>query len=136
MLIQVIHCHPLTESYNHALFHTIVTALEDNGHQVVATDLYREQFDPAMSADERRSYYTARYASPASQTTNGESKRLCHRRGLAARYGPKPWCRQLRKGFVSHRVPPLVVSVRLFVPALETSGLRRLHLVNLRQLRR
>jgi NAD(P)H dehydrogenase (quinone) len=61
MLIQVIHCHPLTESYNHALFHTIVTALEDNGHQVVATDLYREQFDPAMSADERRSYYAARY---------------------------------------------------------------------------
>jgi NAD(P)H dehydrogenase (quinone) len=61
MLIQVIHCHPLTESYNHALFHTIVTALEDSGHQVVATDLYREQFDPAMSADELRSYYAARY---------------------------------------------------------------------------
>jgi NAD(P)H dehydrogenase (quinone) len=47
--------------YNHALFHTIVAALEDNGHQVAATDLYREQFDPAMSADERRSYYAARY---------------------------------------------------------------------------
>jgi NAD(P)H dehydrogenase (quinone) len=43
------------------LFHTIVAALEDNGHQVAATDLYREQFDPAMSADERRSYYAARY---------------------------------------------------------------------------
>jgi len=61
MLIQVVHCHPLTDSYNHALFHTIVAALEDNGHQVAATDLYREQFDPAMSADERRSYYAARY---------------------------------------------------------------------------
>jgi NAD(P)H dehydrogenase (quinone) len=63
MLIQVVHCHPLMDSYNHALFHTIVAALEDNGHQVVATDLYREQFDPAMSADERRSYYAARYDS-------------------------------------------------------------------------
>jgi Flavodoxin-like fold len=61
MLIQVVHCHPLTDSYNHALFHSIVAALEDNGHQVAATDLDREQFDPAMSADERRSYYAARY---------------------------------------------------------------------------
>lgn len=38
----------------------IVSALEENGHQVAATDLYREQFDPVMSADERRSYYEAR----------------------------------------------------------------------------
>jgi hypothetical protein len=38
MLIQVIHCHPLIDSYNHTLFQTITTGLEDNGHQVVATD--------------------------------------------------------------------------------------------------
>ncbi len=31
MLIQVIHCHPLTDSYNHALFKTIVAALEQKG---------------------------------------------------------------------------------------------------------
>ena len=30
-------------------------------HQVAATDLYREQFDPIMSVDERRSYYAAQY---------------------------------------------------------------------------
>ena len=46
MLIQVIHCHPLTDSYNHALFQTTTTALEDKGHRVAATNLYREQFDP------------------------------------------------------------------------------------------
>ena len=46
MLVQVVHCHPLTDSYNHALFYTIISALEQNGHEVVATDLYREQFDP------------------------------------------------------------------------------------------
>lgn len=46
MLIQVVHCHPLTDSYNRALFRAIVTAFEENGHQVAATDLYREQFDP------------------------------------------------------------------------------------------
>src|SRR5689334_6676235 len=55
MLIQVVHCHPLPDSYNHALFCTIVAALEHNGHEVVATDLYREKFDPVMSAAERHS---------------------------------------------------------------------------------
>ena len=49
MLIQVVYCHPLTDSYNHALFRTIVVALKAHGHQVAETDLYREQFDPAMS---------------------------------------------------------------------------------------
>ena len=56
MLIQVIHCHPLTDSYNHALFRTIVGSLERRGHQVIATDLYRESFQPAMTEQERRSY--------------------------------------------------------------------------------
>ena len=79
MLIQVIHCHPLTESYNHALFHTIVTALEDSGHQVVATDLYREQFDPAMSADERRSYPDFRHSRHRSRHTRGFLRRTVER---------------------------------------------------------
>lgn len=61
MLIQVVHCHPLCDSYNHALFRTIVDALEKGGHDVIATDLYRQQFDPVMNAAERRSYYQARY---------------------------------------------------------------------------
>jgi len=43
------------------LFQTITTALEDKGHCVAAPDLYREQFDPIMSVDERRSYYAPRY---------------------------------------------------------------------------
>jgi NAD(P)H dehydrogenase (quinone) len=61
MLIQVVHCHPLTDSYNHALFQTITAALEDNGHGVAATDLYCEHFDPVMNASERRSYYAGLY---------------------------------------------------------------------------
>jgi NAD(P)H dehydrogenase (quinone) len=61
MLIQVVHCHPLSESYNHALFETIVNVLEGNGHEVIATDLYREGFDPAMSPGERRGYYRIPY---------------------------------------------------------------------------
>jgi NAD(P)H dehydrogenase (quinone) len=61
MLIQVVHSHPLTDSYNHALFRIIVESLQDR-HQVVATDLYREHFSPAMTEAERRSYYGAIYA--------------------------------------------------------------------------
>jgi NAD(P)H dehydrogenase (quinone) len=56
MHIQVVHCHPLTESFDHALFKTIVETLRSNGHEVIATDLYREGFQPAMTEAERRSY--------------------------------------------------------------------------------
>jgi NAD(P)H dehydrogenase (quinone) len=56
MRLQVIHCHPLVESYDHALYRAIVETLEKNGHDVVATDLYREGFHPAMTEAERRSY--------------------------------------------------------------------------------
>lgn len=56
MRIQVVHSHPLTESYDHALFGVIVETLRTNGHEVVATDLYREGFQPAMTEAERRSY--------------------------------------------------------------------------------
>jgi NAD(P)H dehydrogenase (quinone) len=59
MLIQLIYHHPLTDSYNHALFETIHAALDRKDHQVEATDLYREQFDPVMREPERRSYYAA-----------------------------------------------------------------------------
>ena len=65
MLFQVVHCHPLIDSYNHALFRTIVAALEQRGHSVIATGLYRERFDPAMREDERASYYQEPYAEAA-----------------------------------------------------------------------
>jgi len=61
MRIQVVHCHPLVESYNHALFRTIVETLKQNGHEVVATDLYREGFQPAMTEHERRTYMDMSY---------------------------------------------------------------------------
>jgi NAD(P)H dehydrogenase (quinone) len=65
MLVQVVHCHPLVESYDHALFHAIVETLQAGGHQVVATDLYREGFQPAMTEEERRSYMGNQYAGHA-----------------------------------------------------------------------
>ncbi len=61
MRIQVVHCHPLTSSYNHALFGAIVETLQANGHEVVATDLYREGFAPAMTGHERETYMQEAY---------------------------------------------------------------------------
>ena len=61
MLIQVVHCHPLVDSYNHGLFRTIVETLKQKGHKVVATDLYREGFQPAMTEQERRTYMDMSY---------------------------------------------------------------------------
>jgi len=65
MLIQVVHCHPLADSYNHALSRAIVESLERAGHRVIATDLYREGFDPRLTEQERRSYFEAPYAADA-----------------------------------------------------------------------
>jgi NAD(P)H dehydrogenase (quinone) len=65
VLFQVIHAHPLTDSYNHALFRAIVETLERGGHEVIATDLYRENFAPLLTADERRSYHAPVYDSSA-----------------------------------------------------------------------
>jgi putative NADPH-quinone reductase len=61
MQFQVVHCHPLADSYSHALAAAIVGALQERGHGVTATDLYYEGFDPAMSAAERQSYYLPAY---------------------------------------------------------------------------
>jgi NAD(P)H dehydrogenase (quinone) len=65
MQIQVVCCHPLTDSYDHALFQTVVSTLEQNGHGVVATDLYREDFAPAMTVSERRTYMSNDYDASA-----------------------------------------------------------------------
>lgn len=61
MRIQVIHCHPLEDSFNHALFRVIVDTLEAGGHDVIATDLYREGFQAAMTESERRTYMANDY---------------------------------------------------------------------------
>jgi putative NADPH-quinone reductase len=61
MRIQVVHCHPLVSSYNHALFQAVVETLRRNGHEVVATDLYREGFQPAMTEHERQTYMRESY---------------------------------------------------------------------------
>ena len=57
MRVQVVHAHPLPESYNAALYRKILTTLEGAGHEVVGTDLYAEGFEPRMSVEERAAYF-------------------------------------------------------------------------------
>jgi len=62
MRIQVVHCHPLTDSFDHALYLAILKALREGGHTVTGTDLYREGFSPGMTEQERRAYMGNDYA--------------------------------------------------------------------------
>ncbi|MEJ8473163.1 NAD(P)H-dependent oxidoreductase [Roseibium algae] len=53
----VVYCHPCPESFNAGVLETAVTTLEAAGHEVRLRDLYKEDFAPAMSAEERRGYH-------------------------------------------------------------------------------
>ena len=63
MRFQIIVCHPLAHSYTHALADTVARALRAGGHAVATTDLYCEGFEPAMTPQERQSYFQPPYAS-------------------------------------------------------------------------
>jgi putative NADPH-quinone reductase len=57
MRVLVIHAHPDPESYNAALFRTVVDTLSAAGHEVDACDLHAEDFQPVLSRAERRGYH-------------------------------------------------------------------------------
>ncbi|WP_320416307.1 NAD(P)H-dependent oxidoreductase [Candidatus Reidiella endopervernicosa] len=65
--------HPLADSLSTHLGRRIIVQLVEAGHEVVVEDLYAEGFSPALTAQERSSYYTARYDSSA---VEAEVKRL------------------------------------------------------------
>jgi len=52
MIISVILAHPDPISFNHAIADTVVEALKANGHKVFFHDLYLENFDPLLPAEE------------------------------------------------------------------------------------
>ena len=52
MNISVILGHPQSDSFNHAIAATIVETLQQAGHEVAFHDLYDEQFEPILSAEE------------------------------------------------------------------------------------
>ena len=53
----VVYAHPCEESYSRALFDTACNAIASSGHSVDALDLYTENFQPVLTAQERRGYH-------------------------------------------------------------------------------
>lgn len=56
MRILVVFAHPLDDSFATALCETVVETLTAGGHLVDLCDLYKQSFDPVLSAHERRTY--------------------------------------------------------------------------------
>ena len=57
MRVHVIHAHPVETSYNRQLFDAVVETLTAKGHAVDALNLYEEDFEAAMSREERLNYH-------------------------------------------------------------------------------
>jgi NAD(P)H dehydrogenase (quinone) len=52
MNISVLLAHPDKKSFNHAIAAAVVETLRQNGHEVFFHDLYAEEFDPLLPAEE------------------------------------------------------------------------------------
>jgi len=52
MKISIILAHPDKKSFNHAIAATAIETLKQNGHKVFFHDLYEENFDPILPAEE------------------------------------------------------------------------------------
>lgn len=81
MKILIVHAHPEPSSFNAALTQAASTALWDAGHEVVVSDLYADDFDPAAGrhdfigpADASRLHYQTEQAHAVS--TDGFSPEL------------------------------------------------------------
>jgi NAD(P)H dehydrogenase (quinone) len=79
MRVLVIFAHPRTESYNGQLAGAVRRALERAKHEVVFIDLYREGFDPVLSATERELYDHGHYDTTAVASYVDE---LCRAEGM------------------------------------------------------
>lgn len=52
MKVLIVFTHPNPKSFNHALLENITDGLEEAGHEVRIKDLYQENFDPILKADD------------------------------------------------------------------------------------
>jgi NAD(P)H dehydrogenase (quinone) len=57
MLVLLIHCHPVPDSFSAALREAAVAGLTASGHVVEQRDLYAEAFDPVLSTHQRGVYF-------------------------------------------------------------------------------
>jgi putative NADPH-quinone reductase len=57
--VLVVRAHPLEDSFNGALLERTLAGLQRAGHVTDLVDLYADDFDPRLRADERRTYHDA-----------------------------------------------------------------------------
>lgn len=57
----IVSAHPLENSLCQAFTDLIQSRLAESGHKVVLENLYKQNFDPVLSAEERNSYYADAY---------------------------------------------------------------------------
>ncbi len=69
----VVTTHPLSQSLCRLLTEHVVEKLKSMNHDVVLEDLYAQEFQPALTAAERESYYGPAYDS---SSISAEAKRL------------------------------------------------------------
>ena len=56
MRVLLVYCHPVPESFCASVRDEAQRTLADRGHEIRLIDLYAENFDPVLSAEERRRY--------------------------------------------------------------------------------
>jgi len=54
--VLVVHCHPCADSFTQAAFDQVEVGLRASGAEARVHDLYREGFEPELSADEHRAH--------------------------------------------------------------------------------
>lgn len=52
MRVLIVYAHPNPDSFNHAILENMSFGLQEEGHQVRIKDLYKENFDPVLRADD------------------------------------------------------------------------------------
>jgi NAD(P)H dehydrogenase (quinone) len=126
MNVLVVYCHPCQESFVSALKSTVVETLTTGGHDVRLTDLYGENFQPAMPAEERRLYHDA---SVNERPVAGHVENIAWAEAIVFVY-PTWWygLPAMLKGWLDRAFLPH----RAFIMPTETQGIRG----NLRNIRR
>ena len=105
--ILVVFAHPLADSLAAALKDAVISGLADAGHEADLIDLYRDDFDARLSADERSRFVQPGFTPP--DDTAGYCERLQSADGLVFVF-PQWWFGMpaILKGFVD----------RVFVPGV------------------
>jgi NAD(P)H dehydrogenase (quinone) len=123
--VLVIFAHPLGDSYAATLRDTVVAALEAGGHTVDLCDLYQEDFDPTLSAQEWRDYENT---SENTRAVSRQVERLRQAEGIIfvfpswwygmpailKGYFDRVWLPGVAFEFGPQAIRPLLMSIRMF----------------------